>query len=257
MSDSLSVVIVLASMKQELAVPVMAQSLAVLMNEYQFGFRGIGGVSSLLFDKTEYKYEGGISETFLSATALDVEAIQKLAEHYHWFSIYGSIRIPSRGITLYPTSLILYPTFDPINPVCIVFELGPSLYRQVYEDDDFNDHFDKDAADVLFQLTVRLGANDQTDGFRMSCVGSLDEIKTFDVVALRHHLLHPPSIQDVMKGDALNYSYITGIKASILSLDEMKRICIYGDTFLTLNGFSVLNELVEIDDDDDDDCEND
>jgi hypothetical protein len=197
----------------------------------------------LVFDRDKFKYEDKISETFSSATELDLETIRKLAERYRWFGICGSIRIPGRR-RLYDLSIFLYPTFDSARSACIVILVDSSLYDDVYGEDD--DIFDGDAADILLRLIVLLGANDQVDGFQARLIEKLSDIKPFDGIALRQSLLEPTPIRDSARGAGLPHGFVTGIKSSILSSPEIERIWADAAMFETVNGFSILNGLIEI-----------
>jgi hypothetical protein len=248
-SDHSSIAIILSSIKRDVAISVLEQSLAVLSGEFQFGFRGRGNVLRLVFEGQKYKWQDKIAEVFTSVSELDSQTLTKLVKEYGSFAVAGSIRVPN-SMTLYNLDLILYPTFSPENPVCIVFRLDSSLYYDVYGEDD---EFDQSAADTLLGLTVRLGANDQVEGFQMLLVQSLADIKTFSGLDLRGSLLGPAPIQGLVSDAGLPHGFVTGIKASILSLTAIGKVWKDGRKIETVNGFSVLDDLIEIDDSDSDD----
>lgn len=250
MSESSRIAIVMSRVTEEVAARLFAESLEILIEQYEFGFRGTGGLLRLVFDEQRYKWEEPIGEKSPSAGDITAGAISELIQRYKWFSAAGTIRMEGRK-QLRNCQILHYPTFDRNEPSCLIFVLEASLYHDVYGEDD--DEFHEDAADTLLALTVRLGANELVDGFQMLLIGSFAEIQPFDGRQLRQSLLEPTSIADRREGKGFPHGWITGIKRSLLPLPQIRQVWQDGQTFETVSGFSILNDLIAIEDDDDED----
>ena len=242
MSSSSTIAIILARTPQDRFVPILEQSLSSLIQDYGFDFRGTGGVCRSAFEAETYEGQDEATENFESVSDIDKTAIKLLIDKYQWFEIIGSIRAPEDS-KLYSISLMLYPSFDKDRPASIVFSLPSSLFRDVYGDGDV---FNQEAAELLRRFAVRLGANEQVEGFHMLYLRSLEHIKTFDGATLRRYLLEPAPIRDVLKGIGIPPGLITGIKSSIMPLDEIPEMWKEGHLFETVSGFSVIDGLVPI-----------
>src|SRR5262245_51304665 len=108
MSKHSSLALILAAVEQEHVSAILAQSLANLIDAYQFGFRGIGGVMRLVCDRRGYKWQETIPDSFSSAEEINADGIGKLLSRHGALDIAGSIRLPNEE-RLYDLDLIAYP----------------------------------------------------------------------------------------------------------------------------------------------------
>ena len=80
-----------------------------------------------------------------------------------------------------------------------------------------------------------------------SNITSLAEVRTFDGLELRQSLNDPASVSEARHGGHMIHGIVTGIKSSLLTVEEMSAKWGDGELFETINGFSVLNCLVDVD----------
>jgi hypothetical protein len=141
-------------------------SLEPLVAEYQFGFRSSGRAYRLSFDAREFVGEDKIDET-VSDADLTRGFVERLAKKYRWLELVGGIRAPDVE-QLVNFAILIYPTFEPERPACVVYRFDYSLLEAVRDVD--SNALNQDAADRLFRLVISIGASRHTDGFRLDTV---------------------------------------------------------------------------------------
>ena len=231
MSENHPSAIVLTKTRLETAIDILGQSLEMLVNDYDFGFRGFGGALQLFFDGGEYD-EDIIPEQLLQRD-FNRETAERFAHEYGWFSLEGTIRIPGSH-RLWGLDVVLYPTFDEVRPACVLFRLDSWFLESVYGRNF--DTFNSDAADRLVQLSVALGANVLVDGFMTVRLPSLAEVPILDAELLRNLLLDPQPFN-------LRLGFVTGIKSQLAPLSEIEKHWPGCDLLQTITGFSVLSRV--------------
>lgn len=241
MSSASDIAIILSNLSHGHALDVVEQSLARLIDQYEFGFRSYGGALQLVFEGSEFIQEKFINDKIPSVAAIDRPMIEQLVGRYEWLSIGGSIRVPELE-HLVDLDLILFPTFDAVSPACVLFRLEGDLYRIIRGEDD---NFNEDTAKLLLKFSISLGANDLVDGFQAILIADLDDVQTFDGEALRQVLLKPQSVENRISGVGLRTGFVVGIRSQEISSDEIRKIWRNSRVFETVNRFTVLNRLVD------------
>ena len=241
MSYHSRIAIVLASIARHVIPHVMHDVLAAVLGKYEFGFRARGGISKLVFQDGVYKWQERVPGACGSAMDLDVASIAVLVERYSSFGIAGSIRIPGKK-TLYDFQTVCYSASESETSACIVCLVEGSLYYDVYGD---NDVFNEEAAQTLVQLSINIGANNNIDGFNVTLVPSLHDIKPVNGAALREGLLRPTPIMEKATGAGLS-ALITGIRSSLVSLDELRVVWRDANLWETVNGFCIVSSLIDV-----------
>jgi len=241
MSNDSEVAIVLSSVNKNMAFKIIRMSLNLLINDYMFGFRSYGGVFQLLFEDNKFFGESPIDSEISSASLIDLSTIRYIESQYKGFSINGSIRLSGLD-SLVDLDIIFLPVFDVDDKSCVVFRIEEDVYWRLWDE---NDILNEDLKETLLTLVIELGANNLVDAFHARLLVDLSDIQCFDGVALRESLLQPAKLQDLAKGAGLNHGFITGIKTSLLSLNEIGDIWKVCDKFETTNGFAILDDLVE------------
>lgn len=243
MSSYLKSAVITAAVSSEHGCIMLADALDMLFEHYELGFRGYGGVMRLRFDGREYRGEEAIDESVAMVEDLDQATIEQLVARYRWITVTGSFAMEGLERAL-DIKLVLYPTFDAERPVCMVSHLDAYLYESLWSDDDA---LDVEAAERLRTLAVMLGGHELTDGFYTTNIEALDEVVTFDGAALRDSFVEPTSVAEARKGKAISHGSVSGIKSTLLTVDELRPKWGDGELFETVNGFSVLSCLVEVD----------
>lgn len=242
MSSDSDIAIIQSKVSQQVALDIIERSLDLLLEQYDFGFRSYGGVLGLEFQGTEYLQERELDDGPSSASAIDRQELERLTGCERWFSIGGSIRIP--GVeSLIDLDLILYPTFDQKLPACVLFRLERDLYDGVWRADN---SFNEDAAATLFKLSVRLGANELVDGFQATLIADLSEVSPFDGLALRDELQNPTAVREIAMNPRLRRGFVTGVRNSPLSMNELRQKWRDFEISATTNGFVVVSRLVDV-----------
>lgn len=241
MSSSTDIVIVHAKARLDHALAVLERSMALLLERYDFGFRGYGGVLALQFAGTEFLGEEELEQGPEQASAIDRPALEGLAARTRWFSIGGSVRI--EGVeALVDLDVILYPTFDQEFPASVVFRLESDLYDRIYPR---GLEYDSEAAERLVQLCVSLGAAEGSGGFQARLVADLGDIRAFDGPSLRDAVLRPASI--ALRGaSSQRPGLVTGVPRRLCSRAEILSHYPDGVVFETTTGFSILSTLVDV-----------
>lgn len=241
MSSVSDIAIILSKLSRDNALDVIEQSLVHLRDHYEFGFRSYGGVLQLVFEGIDFIQEKFIDDKIPSAAIIDRSLIEQLAERYDWLSIGGSIRMPELD-HLIDIDLILFPTFDPVSPACVLFRLEGNLYRKIRAE---NDNFNEDIAKLLLKLSISLGANNIVEGFQAILIGDLDDVQTFDGEALRQVLLKPQSVENAISGVGMRTGFVVGIKCQEPLSNEIRKIWHSCQFLETVNKFVILNRLVD------------
>ncbi|MEC4678765.1 MAG: hypothetical protein VST69_08445 [Nitrospirota bacterium] len=241
MSNESDIAIILSNVSSEDGVRIFEASLLCLLEEFDFGFRGYGGVLQLLFDKNEFVQEKEIDDKINSVTEIDTALIKKLIARYQWLSIGGSIRIPEVD-HLVDLDLILFPSFESSCPTCIFFRLEHDLYGRVGID---KNRFDKDAAEILLKLSLRFGTQNGVTAFQTRLIGDLDDLQPFNAKSLQRSILEPVALKDRRMGFRPKMGFINGIRRQFLATQTIKKIWKDCETFESVNGFSVLNRLID------------
>jgi hypothetical protein len=241
MSENHPSAIVLTKTRLETAIEILGQSLEILVNDYDFGFRGYGGAVQLVFDEGEYDDDIIIHEQLLQRD-FNRETAERLAREYGWFSLEGSIRIPGSHL-LWGLDVVLYPTFDEAFPACVLFGLDSGFLESVYGR-QFNT-FNQDAADRLVQLSVALGANELVDGFMTVRLPSLAEVPILDAELLRNLLLDPqPFPPSYEEAKAIpRPGFVTGINSQLVPLSQIEKHWPGCVLLQTITGFSILSTM--------------
>ncbi|AGC43130.1 hypothetical protein MYSTI_01798 [Myxococcus stipitatus DSM 14675] len=244
MASASDVFVVLAKVSGEEALRIVEHALGMVVERYDFGFRGYGGVVALVFEGEEFIQERKLAEDIASVQSLDRGGLEQLAHREHWFSIGGSLRFPNEQ-RQYDFDIIMYPTFDAERPACVVFRMDPSLYTEV--DGSDGNGFDEDAAERLLKLCISLGAADEVDGFQALLLGELEEVHPFDGPELRAALVSPRSIRDRLSGKkVLQHGFVTGIRKTILGGVDLTPSWNGYRVLETTHGFVILSRLVDL-----------
>jgi hypothetical protein len=241
MSENHPSAIILTKTRLETAIDILGQSLEMLVNDYDFGFRGFGGAVQLFFDEGQYD-EDSIPEQLLQRD-FNRATMERFTHEYGWFSLQGTIRIPDVA-QLCGLHVVLYPTFDEACPACVLFGLDSWFMESVWGPSF--DTFNQDAADRLVQLSIVLGANELIDGFMTVRLPSLAEVPVLDAVLLRTLLLEskpiPASLEEALATP--RPGLVTGIKTKLVPLSEIQKRWPDGVLLQTITGFSVLSTMV-------------
>jgi hypothetical protein len=158
-----------------------------------------------------------------------------LAQKYGWRGMSGTIVTPAVEPNV-DFGLVLYPTFMEEKPARVFSWFDYSLLRDAYGPDE--DAYDPETAERLLRLSVFLGANRKTDGFRLDVIAAYDEIVLANTERLRAALLQPAKTLD---GD--RPGLVTGIKSSQISVAELRMKWPGLVVHQTVSGFSVLSRL--------------
>ena len=242
MSSDSDIAIIQSKVSHRASLDIVAGALHRLLEHYDFGFRGYGGVLGLEFAGREYLHERELDEGPSSASDIDRKELERLASRERWFAIGGSIRIPEVD-KLLDLDLILYPTFDPERPACVLFRLERDLYDDVWRSDS---SFNEDGAATLFKLCVSLGAHKLVDGFRAMIIADLGDIIPFDGASLRDELLRPRSAREIRADPRLRHGFVTGVKRSLVSLEEVRQTWRGAAVSETTGGLVVVSRLVDL-----------
>lgn len=243
MSYESEIAIVLSKVTSTQSIDILTESLALLLKDYEFGFRSYGCVVGLDFKDKVYLGERQLQTEVPVASLITRTTLEHLASEEVWFNIGGSIRIPGVDVLL-DFDLLRIPTCDSERPACVVFMLGRELYTRVYGDDD--ESFDSFAASTLLALSVRLGAHPLVDSFNCSIVGDLSDVATFDAESLRGVVMNPSGAREAMaiaRSGGLYPGFVFGVRTEIFPLSEIRQH--YADVTETLNGFSIASDLVD------------
>ncbi len=236
MSSSTDIVIVLTKSSLPGALDVLESSLSVLIEDYDFGFRSYGEILGLDFSGRDFQGERELDDAPTSVPDIDRAALEVLAADPRWFSIGGSMRVEEVE-ALVDIDLILYPTFEPEQPACVVFRLESDIYDAVY-----GRGYDAEAAERLVKLCVSLGAVEGVDGFQARLVADLDDVEPLDAARLRHVMVELESI----RADGPTPAIVVGARRDLVALPELRDRWKDGTTFETTSGFVVLSTLVDI-----------
>lgn len=236
MSSTTDIVIVLAKSSLSSALDVLESSLAVLIEDYDFGFRSYGEILGLDFSGQEFQGEQELDDAPTSVADIDRAALEALVAAPRWFSIGGSMRVQDVE-ALVDIDLILYPTFDPERPACVVLRLENDLYGAIYDQG-----YNADAAERLVRLCVGLGAIEGVDGFQTKLVADLDDVEPQDAGQLRHVMVELESIRP----EGARPGLVVGARRELVTLRELQERWKDGTAFETTTGFAVLSTLVDI-----------
>ncbi|PRP89903.1 hypothetical protein ENSA5_70100 [Enhygromyxa salina] len=177
-------------------------------------------------------------------TDLQQADLDKLSNSLHWLSVTGSFRFED-SLRLYDISLALYPTFDTEQPVCFIAHLDAALYTDLWND---HDHLNADAAERLRTLSIALGAHEGLDGFYTTNIDTFSEAPIFDGATLRKSFLEPTSVRAAWENrQRISHGLVSGIKRSLVTLEQMRERWGDGELFETITGHVILSCLVDID----------
>jgi hypothetical protein len=234
MSEDRQLVVVLADTDYDTAVGIFGESLEDLVAEYEFGFRTCGSADRLAFDRESYRNGAPVDET-IAPTDLTKNKVDELVRKYRWIAMSGTLAVPDAE-PLVDFGLLLYPTFSPKRPARVFYWFDYWLLQDIYGPDE--DAYDPEAAERLLRLSIFLGANRKTDGFRLDVITAYDEIVPANPERLRSALLQPAKTLD---GD--RPGLVTGIKSSQISVAELRMKWPGMVVQQTVSGFSVLSRL--------------
>lgn len=246
MSDYLLTAVLTSNVTSDSAVTILVTWLDQLFERYEFGFRGVGGVMRLRYDAKKFKFEDDLPANdpgrVASATELTREVLDGLATKHRWFSITGSIGMPDVPHAL-DIKIAIVASGDAERPVAAVAHLDARLYHAVEPDD----RFDTAAMERFRDLIVMLGAHPLAEGFHAANAETFGGLMPFTGPQLQASLRNPASVAEARQGGHFIHGIVTGIKSTLMTLDEMRPRWGDGQLFETTTGFSVLNSMVEID----------
>jgi hypothetical protein len=254
MSDYLLTAVLTSNVTADSANTILGTWIDQLLGGYELGFRGVGGVMRLRDNGPKFPFEDDLPANdpgrVVSATDLTRDVLEGLARRYRWLSITASIGIPDVDHAL-DIKVAIVPSGDAEHPVAAVAHLDARLYHAVEPDDTF----DARAMERFRDLIVMLGAHPLVEGFHAANVETFGELMPFTGAALQASLRSPTPVGVARHGGHFVHGIVTGIKGTLMSLDQLRPTWGDGELFETATGFSVLNCMVEIDEslfDDDD-----
>jgi hypothetical protein len=254
MSEYLKPAIITASVSLEHGCAMLIDTMNRLIEEYEFGFRGYGDVSRVVYDGREFLYKDILEHSPPLAT-ITPEYLTELVPTHTAVAISGDFRWPGLH-RLLPVSVALCRTFVPERPVCLVVHMDAYLYNTLEDEEERVDH---EAADRYQKLAVTFGAHELTEAFIMDNIVSFDEVPVFDGEALKQSFLNRPSIRErwETRGQRVHLPHgeVCGLKNWLLSREQMQALWPGADVFETITGMVIRSDVhleVDVDDDDDD-----